>query len=35
VYGEKAAAIVPVCGGTKPTTTMAANIAKKNLAICH
>lgn len=33
VYGQNAAAIVPVCGGTKPTTTMAANIAKKNLPI--
>jgi pimeloyl-ACP methyl ester carboxylesterase len=33
VYGQNAAAIVPVCGGTKPTTTMAANIASKNLPI--
>jgi poly(3-hydroxybutyrate) depolymerase len=33
VYGQNAAAIVPVCGGTKPTVTMAANIAKKNLPI--
>jgi dienelactone hydrolase len=33
VYGQNAAAIVPVCGGTKPTTTMAANIAAKNLPI--
>jgi len=33
VYGQNAAAIVPVCGGTKPTTTLASNIAKKNLPI--
>lgn len=33
VYGQNAAAIVPVCGGTKPTTTMCANIASKNLPI--
>ncbi len=33
VYGQNAAAIVPVCGGTRPTTTMAANIATKNLPI--
>lgn len=33
VYGEKAAAIVPVCGGTKPSTTLAAKVASKNLAI--
>lgn len=33
VYGQNAAAIVPVCGGTKPTTTMATNISKKNLPI--
>lgn len=33
VYGQNAAAIVPVCGGTKPTTTMASNIASKNLPI--
>jgi pimeloyl-ACP methyl ester carboxylesterase len=33
VYGQNAAAIVPVCGGTKPSTTMAANIARKNLPI--
>ncbi len=31
VYGQNAAAIVPVCGGTKPTTTLAANVASKNL----
>lgn len=33
VYGQNAAAIVPVCGGTKPSTSMASNIAKKNLPI--
>lgn len=33
VYGEKAAAIVPVCGGTKPSTTLATKVASKNLAI--
>ena len=33
VYGQNAAAIVPVCGGTKPTTTMCQNIASKNLPI--
>ena len=33
VYGENAAAIVPVCGGTKPSTTMTTNIASKNLPI--
>jgi len=33
VYGQNAAAIVPVCGGTKPTTTMASQIASKNLPI--
>lgn len=33
VYGENAAAIVPVCGGTKPTTTMCQQIASKNLPI--
>lgn len=33
VYGQHAAAIVPVCAGTKPTTTMAASIASKNLPI--
>jgi hypothetical protein len=33
VYGQNAAAIGPVCAGTKPTTTMAANVASKNLAI--
>jgi pimeloyl-ACP methyl ester carboxylesterase len=33
VYGEKAAAIVPVCAGTAPTTTLAASVAAKNLPI--
>ncbi len=33
VYGEKAAAIVPVCAGTKPSTTLATKVASKNLAI--
>jgi hypothetical protein len=33
VYGQTAAAIVPVCGGTKPTTTKARNIASKNLPV--
>jgi pimeloyl-ACP methyl ester carboxylesterase len=32
-YGEKAAAIVPVCAGTAPTTTLAASVATKNLPI--
>jgi hypothetical protein len=32
-YGEKAAAIVPVCAGTAPTTTKAASVASKNLPI--
>jgi hypothetical protein len=33
VYGQNAAAIVPVCAGTKPSTTLAANVATKNLPI--
>lgn len=33
VYGQNAAAIVPVCGGTKPTTTLASKVASKNLPI--
>jgi dienelactone hydrolase len=33
IYGQNAAAIVPVCGGTRPTTTMASQIASKNLPI--
>lgn len=33
VYGQNAAAIAPVCGGTKPTTTLASQVASKNLPI--
>ncbi|MBL7699012.1 MAG: hypothetical protein JNK79_12685 [Chitinophagaceae bacterium] len=33
VYGQNAAAIAPVCGGTKPTTTLAGQVASKNLPI--
>lgn len=33
VYGQNAAAIVPVCAGTKPTTSLATSVAGKNLAI--
>lgn len=33
VYGQNAAAIAPVCGGTKPTTSLAAKVASKNLPI--
>ncbi|MBL7699304.1 MAG: hypothetical protein JNK79_14155 [Chitinophagaceae bacterium] len=33
VYGQNAAAIGPVCAGTKPTTTLAADVATKNLPI--
>ena len=33
VYGQYAAAIGPVCAGRKPTTTLAANVASKNLPI--
>ena len=33
VYGQHAAAIVPVCAGTKPSTSLAAKIAAKNLPI--
>ena len=33
VYGEKAAAIVPVCAGRAPTTLLAASVASKNLPI--
>ena len=33
VYGQNAAAIGPVCAGTKPTTTLAAGVASKNLPI--
>jgi hypothetical protein len=32
-YGQNAAAIVPVCGGTAPNTTIAQKIAAKNLPI--
>lgn len=33
IYGIQAAAIVPICPGTAPTTTKAQAIAKQNLAI--
>jgi pimeloyl-ACP methyl ester carboxylesterase len=33
MYGERAAAIVPVCAGTAPTTTLASSVATKNLPI--
>ena len=33
VYGQNAAAIVPVCGGTAPSTTLASRVASKNLPI--
>jgi hypothetical protein len=33
VYGQNAAAIGPVCAGAKPTTTLAASVATKNLPI--
>jgi len=33
VYGQYAAAIGPVCAGRKPTTTLAAGVASKNLPI--
>ncbi|MBL7698251.1 MAG: hypothetical protein JNK79_08840 [Chitinophagaceae bacterium] len=33
VYGQNAAAIGPICAGTKPTTTLANNVATKNVAI--
>jgi pimeloyl-ACP methyl ester carboxylesterase len=33
LHGQNAAAIVPVCGGTKPTTTLAQQVASKNLPI--
>lgn len=33
VYGQNAAAIVPVCGGTAPTTALAQKVATKNLPI--
>jgi hypothetical protein len=33
VYGQNAAAIGPVCAGAKPTATLAASVATKNLPI--
>src|SRR5688572_2546026 len=33
VYGQNAAAIGPVCAGSKPTTSLAASVASKNVAI--
>jgi len=33
VHGQNAAAIVPVCGGTKPNTNLTTQIAAKNLPI--
>jgi poly(3-hydroxybutyrate) depolymerase len=33
VYGQNAAAIVPVCGGTKPNASNTAGVASKNLPI--
>ena len=33
VYGQNVAAIVPVCGGTQPTTALAQSIASKNLPV--
>lgn len=33
VYGQNAAAIGPVCAGTRPTTTLASGVASKNLPI--
>jgi len=33
VYGQNAAAVVPVCGGTAPNATMERNIASKNLPV--
>ena len=33
MYGEKAAAIVPVCAAAAPTTLLASNVATKNLPI--
>ena len=32
-YGQNAACIVPVCADLQPTTTMASNVASKNLPI--
>ncbi len=33
VYGQNAAAVVPVCGGTQPTPSLARNVASKYLPI--
>jgi dienelactone hydrolase len=33
VYGQNAAAIVPVCGGTKPNASNTSGVASKNLPI--
>jgi predicted esterase len=33
LHGQNAAAIVPVCGGTKPTTTLAQQLASKSLPV--
>jgi pimeloyl-ACP methyl ester carboxylesterase len=33
VYGQSSAAIVPICGGTKPTTTLASKVASKYLPV--
>ena len=33
VYGQNAAAIGPICAGSKPTTSLAASVASKNIAI--
>lgn len=33
VYGQNAAAIVPVCAGTKPTSSLAKSVASKNLPV--
>lgn len=33
VYGQQAAAIVPVCGGTRPSAAMAKSIASKNVPV--
>jgi len=33
VYGQNAAAVVPVCGGTQPTPSLARNVASKYLPV--
>lgn len=33
VYGQVAAAVVPVCGGTRPTSALAEKIASKDLPV--